>query len=147
MEKMLIKKSIDINASREKIWNVLMDDHYTRQWYAEFSPGTHAVTDWNVGSKVIFQDNSNSGIIGVIISNKPAEGIIIEYNGAINNGAEDYESDDAKAMNGFREGYWLSNNDGTIRLDIEVDMGSDYFEMMSVAWDKALAKIKDFSES
>jgi hypothetical protein len=31
MEKMVIKKSVDIHASKEKIWNVLMDDHYSRQ--------------------------------------------------------------------------------------------------------------------
>jgi uncharacterized protein YndB with AHSA1/START domain len=147
METMLIKKTIDIHAPKEKIWNVLLDDHYSRQWYAEFSEGTYAVTDWNEGSKVIFQDESKSGIVGTIISKKPGEELVIEYNGMIYNGVENFESDDAKAVKGFRECYWLTESDGAIRLDIQSDMGSDYFEMMSAAWDKALAKIKAFAEN
>jgi hypothetical protein len=55
MEKMVIKKSVDIHASKEKIWNVLMDDHYSRQWYAEFSEGTYAETDWNEEAKLCFR--------------------------------------------------------------------------------------------
>lgn len=147
METMLIKKSIDIHAPKEKIWNVLMDDHYSRQWYAEFSAGTYAETDWNEGSKVVFQDDSKSGIIGIIESNKPGEELIIEYTGMLRNGIEDFESPDAQLVKGFRECYWLTENGDNIRLDIESDMGSEYFEMMSEAWDKALLKIKDFSEN
>ena len=31
-----IKKSIEIKASKEKVWEVLTEDKYTRIWYADF---------------------------------------------------------------------------------------------------------------
>ena len=41
----MIIKDIDINASKEKVWNVLFDDATYRIWAASFMPGSYAVTD------------------------------------------------------------------------------------------------------
>lgn len=42
-----IKKTIDIHASGEQVWKVLIEDQYNRKWFAEFGEGSHAVGDWN----------------------------------------------------------------------------------------------------
>ncbi|HRG37439.1 MAG TPA: hypothetical protein PK289_02810 [Bacteroidia bacterium] len=31
-----IKKTIDINTSKENVWKVLTEDRYNRIWFAEF---------------------------------------------------------------------------------------------------------------
>lgn len=147
MESQRIKKSIEINAPKEKVWDVLLQDKFTRVWYAEFSEGSHAETDWKVGSKVVFTDSSESGLVGKVMVNKPHEIISVEYQGLVMAGKEDYESDDAKAVKGGRETYQLSEKDGVTRVSIEADMSAEYFESMSVAWDKALLKIKTLSEN
>ncbi|MES2731590.1 MAG: SRPBCC domain-containing protein [Bacteroidota bacterium] len=145
MEK-TIKKSISISAPKEKVWDILTNDKFTRIWYAEFSAGSHAETDWKVGSKAVFIDTNKSGMVGKVIASKPGEVLSVEYEGLINAGIEDYESEDAKQVKGGRETYLLSEKDGITNLSIESGMTEQYFESMSLAWDKALQKIKDLSE-
>ena len=60
---------------------------------------------------------------------------------------EDFESDDAKGIKGSLETYKLSEMNGVTHLVIESDMGEDYFEKMSLAWNKALIKIKELAEN
>lgn len=142
-----IKKSIEINAPKEKVWDVLLNDKYTRIWYAEFQEGAHAETDWKTGSKAVFSDGSGNGMIGHIAENKPHELISIEYDGFLQDGREDYNSDAARAVKGTHEIYRLSGHDGHTHLDIALDMDDSYFEKMSVAWDKALEKIEQLAEA
>ncbi|MDQ3550213.1 MAG: VOC family protein, partial [Bacteroidota bacterium] len=59
---------------------------------------------------------------------------------------EDYESEGAKAMKGGKEIYILKGENGTTHLDIASDMGDEWFDSMSVAWDKALQKVKQLAE-
>ncbi len=149
MEKNLktIYDSITINASPQKVWEVLLDDSYTKIWYAIFSEGTYAITDWKVGSKAIFTDASNSGLIGKILTNKPAEELTMEYEGVLTDGKEVYDSDGAASVKGGKEKYFLSGDDTETQLSIECDMNAAMYEFMRTAWQKALQKIKALAES
>src|SRR5688572_25923110 len=100
MKKTTIRKSIEVNAPKEIVWEVLLDDKFTRTWYAEFSEGSHAETDWKVGSKAIFTDNSGCGLVGTIINNQPYEFLQVQYTGYMDNGVEDYASEIAQAVKG-----------------------------------------------
>ena len=142
-----IKKSIRINAPKEKVWDVLFTDHYTRIWYAAFGEGSHADTDWKVGSKAICSDGSHSGLIAEVVVNHPNEKLSVEYTGVLNDKAEDYDSDLAKQIKGGRETYHISETEGVTYLEIESDMGVDYFDEMSKAWESALEKVRSLSES
>ena len=147
MKKQTIKKSIDIKAPKEKVWSILLEDKFTRIWYNEFCVGAHAETDWKIGSTALFKDESESGLAGKIIVNKPNEKISVEYEGLVIAGVEDYESEGAKNVKGGRETYILLEKDGSTDLSIECDMAPVYFESMSSAWEKALRKIKLMSEA
>ncbi|SEI58965.1 Activator of Hsp90 ATPase homolog 1-like protein [Dyadobacter koreensis] len=142
-----IKKSVLINAPKEKVWDVLFTDRYTRIWYTAFGEGSRAETDWKVGSKAIFSDESNSGLIGEVIANEANEKLSVEYKGILNDNKEDYESDMANQIKGGRETYHISEEDGVTYLEIESDMGAEYFEEMSKAWVSALQKVKSLAES
>lgn len=146
MKKETIRKSIEICAPKEKVWDVLFSDKFTRIWYAEFSEGSHALTDWKVGSKAIFIDNSQNGIIGKIIENKLHEAISIEYEGVVTKNVEDYQSAAALGVKGGLETYHLAENNGATHVSIECDMDETAFGFMSKAWDKAIMKIKSLSE-
>lgn len=142
-----IRKTIEINASKEKVWEVLHDNKYIREWYSEFSEGSHAATDWMVGSKAVFTDNSKGGLIGRIVANQPNEIVSIEYEGIVKKGVEDYLSDEAQSIKGGHETYRLNTINDTTHLSIECDITPEYFELMSEAWDKALIRIKELAES
>ena len=147
MEKILVKKSIDINAPKEKIWDVLTTDHLIRDWYTSFHEGSYAETDWKEGSKVIFRDGEGNGMIGKIVASKPYEIISTEFLGMIVKGKEDTESEEAKNMKGYFETYRISGSDNNYTLDIELDTTDEYADMFQNMWDKALQRLKELAES
>ena len=57
---------IQINAAKEKVWNVLWNDASYKKWAAAFAEGSHAETDWKEGSKVLFMDSNGSGMVSKI---------------------------------------------------------------------------------
>lgn len=148
MQRQPIKKNINIQASPEKVWKVLLDDTFSRTWYQHFSEGSHAITTWEEGSKAIFKDNSGMGMISRVISNKPNSLLDIEYEGVLTAaGEEDYDSAYAQQVKGGRETYTLTGDNESTHLAISSDMDETYFDQMSAAWDKALDNIKSLAES
>lgn len=146
MRKQTIKKAISIQASRETIWDILTKEKYNRMWLAEFSEGSHAQTDWSIGSKVIFSDNSGSGLVGLVKEHTPGEVLSIEYEGEFRDGVEDYKSISAREWKGAKETYRLKENAGHLRLHVECDMLPEMFAPMSEAWERALKNIKHLAE-
>jgi uncharacterized protein YndB with AHSA1/START domain len=141
-----ITKSIFINAPKSKVWEVLISDDYTRQWYAVFSPGSQAETNWQVGSKAIFTDDSGGGMVTRIIENKPEEMLSLQYIGIVKDGKEDLTSPEAAKYAGGKESYSLFDSNNGTQLDISSDMSEEMFDSMSAKWDKALEKVKQLAE-
>ena len=61
---------VSINAPREKVWEVLWNDATYPAWTSAFSEGSHAVTDWKKGSKILFLDGKGSGMVSTIAEKK-----------------------------------------------------------------------------
>ena len=53
MDTLIVKKSIKINAPAKKVWNTLTDPELIKEWLF----GTKAVSDWKIGSSLIFTGN------------------------------------------------------------------------------------------
>jgi uncharacterized protein YndB with AHSA1/START domain len=147
MEMRTIEKEISIHAPKATVWEVLLQDAYTRQWYAVFSEGTRVDTDWKEGSKAVFTDGTNSGLVGTVVVNKPGEELSLKYTGLVVKGQEEHDSKGANAVKGAREIYRLSGDNGVTHLAITCDMGPDFFVPMAAAWDQALEKIKQLAEA
>lgn len=147
MSSNIIEKSIRITAPAAKVWEALLQDKHTRIWYAAFSEGSHAVTDWQLGSKAIFTDNSHCGIVGRITANEPYRLLSIVYEGVMTDGEEDYTSEGAQQVKGGREIYTLSEETNTTTLSVQQDISEAYLDFMNAAWDNALNKIKEISEN
>lgn len=147
MKNVPIIKQVQIAASPEKVWRVLFNNELNRQWLSYFSAGTFAETDWREGNRVTFTDGSNSGITGFILIGRPHTEMVIEYDGFISNGVTDTTSEEAQNYKGSQEKYRLTEKDRHTVLDISSDMGEEYYDQMSAAWDEALSKIKSMAES
>lgn len=147
VKKETIRKSIGIGASKEKVWEVLFDERYLPIWYAEFSLGARAQGTWRVGSKVLFTDISGGGLVGKVVVNRPCKVFSVEYLGLVVTGEEDYESDEARAMQGGHELYRLEEQEGTVLLSVETDMPEASYDSMTLAWERALQKIRYLAEA
>jgi uncharacterized protein YndB with AHSA1/START domain len=139
---------IEINAPREKVWDILLGEKTYPIWAAVFAEGSLAETDWKKGSKAIFSNGKGKGIVSRIVENVPNEYLSIEHLGMYDNGKEDLDSPEVKKWAGAKENYTLNDLGGKTELVIDMDMGDDenmiaYFES---TWPKALDKVKELAE-
>lgn len=134
--------NIDINASPEKVWDILWTDATYRAWTAAFAEGSHAVTDWQKGSKVLFLDGKGSGMVSAIADNIPNKFMSFKHLGEVKDGEEKLGADWAGAM----ENYTLAANNGGTRLTVEMDINDDFKDYFMNTFPKALNKIKELAE-
>lgn len=141
-----INFSKTIKAPREKVWKVLWEDSSYRKWTSPFSEGSHAVTDWKEGSKVLFMDGKGQGMVSKIAKNKPNEFMSIEHLGMLKDGKEDTTSDEVKAWAGAHENYTLKEDSGVTTLEVEMDSVDDFSDYFKNIWPVALEKVRELSE-
>lgn len=146
MEKQKLELSTQINASKEKVWDVLLQDETYRQWTAPFCEGSYAVGDWSLGSKVHFLSPDGGGLVSKVVENKPYEIISFEHLGFVKEGKEDMESEAVKSWQGSRETYRLQSKDGMTELAIEQDTTTEQVATFTAMWEKALQKLKELAE-
>lgn len=144
MERIYFK--IEIDAPKEKVWNILLGETTYPIWTAPFSEGSRAVTDWQVGSKTLFLNAEGDGMISKIAEHIPNEYISIHHLGMYINGVEDYESEEVKKWANAYESYKLSIVDGKSLLSIETDTTEDHKDYFEKTWPKALEKVKELAE-
>jgi uncharacterized protein YndB with AHSA1/START domain len=138
-----LKFSIKINAPKEKVWSTLWNDSTYRQWTAAFAPGSHAVSDWNEGSKIKFLGDKGQGGMHSIIDKKIVNRqMTFKHMGEIKDGVETV-SDWA----GSKEDYVLSENNGATELTVTLDATEEFKKYFEETFPKALAIVKQISEN
>jgi hypothetical protein len=134
-----------INAPKEKVWKALWDDATYREWTSPFSEGSHAETDWKKGSKVLFLDNKNSGMVSRIADLKENEFMSFEHLGEVRDGVEIVDKA-RHDWSGAQENYRLKAHDGKTDLTVDMDISADFADYFAKTWPIALDKIKEVSE-
>ena len=137
---------ITINAPPEKVWKILWDDASYRRWTSLFSEGSHAVSDWKKGSRILFVGENGDGMVSMIAENKTNEFMSFKHLGMINDGIEDYDSDKAREWAGIHENYYLKERNGSTELTMETETSDEYDAYFRETWPAAMKKIKELSE-
>ena len=145
-----LKFSIEINATKEKVWNTMLEDKTYRIWTEAFSKGSHYIGDWSKGSKILFLGPNENGEMGGMVSrikeNKKYEFISIEHIGMVQDGKEDTTSEAIKVWAGALENYTFKDKSGTTEILVEMDSNEEYAEMFEGMWPNALQKLKELAE-
>lgn len=139
MEK--LQFGIQINAAPEKVWQVLWADESYRKWTSVFTAGSHAVSDWQEGSKIHFLDGKGRGMHSIIDKKVENSQMVFKHMGEIIDG-EEKQGDWA----GAKESYTLSGSGNTTALNVELDATADFEEYFNDKFPKALAIVKQLSE-
>lgn len=137
---------VSINATKEKVWNVLWDDATYRKWTSVFGEGSHYVSDLEEGSKVKFLGEKDSGMLSEVAEKRMNEYMGFRHIGMIMDGVEDTTSEKVKNWSGAMETYRLDDNNGNTELTVGLDMNDEYRDMFMDLFPKALQKIKELSE-
>ena len=99
-----------INASPEKVWDILWNDSTYRQWTNAFSEGSYAVSDWKEGSAIQFLGPSGDGMFSKIDTLKPNEFMSFTHLGIMKEGVPQPEDETSKSWSGSKEMYTLKSS-------------------------------------
>lgn len=140
--------SIQINAPKVRVWDILWADETYRAWTTVFHPGSHALSDWKEGSKILFVGgDGGDGMVSKIARLIPNEYMSFQHLGEIKNGVEDYDSPAVKAWNGAHENYTLQEKSGGTELSVELDADDSFADYFQDKFPKALEKVKELAEA
>ena len=135
-----------INATKEKVWDVLWQDATYRKWTSPFSAESSAESDWEEGSRVSFLDGQGNGMYSLIEKKEAPNVMIFKHLGEISGGEEKPFAPET-GWAGSRERYFLTTENGQTKVTVEVDMDENFLDFMNNAFPKALAIVKELSES
>lgn len=136
--------NIHIHASPEKVWDVLWTDASYREWVSVFYPGSHALSDWQEGSRILFVEGSGqNGMFSKIARLIPNEYMSFQHLGEWKNGAE---APGESAWENAFENYRLSATENGTDLQVEIDAHEPHAEYFQDIFPKALDKVKALAE-
>lgn len=139
--------TIDIKASKEKVWNSLWDDENYQNWTAVFCEGSNAISDWKEGSKIYFTDPNGSGMSSKISINKPFETMSFQHIGEMKNFKELPATKETESWSGAEERYDLTENDGVTTLTASVEITQSHADYFNKTFPKAIQKVKEIAEA
>lgn len=135
--------SIEIKASKEKVWESLWKQENYRKWAAVFNTGSHYRGDLVEGNQIQFLDAKDNGMFADVTKVVPFEKMHFVLLGEVLNGVSQeviYEKDSF-------EQYDLLEKDSHIVLSITLKTVEEYFQFFLNFMPKALEKIKEIAES
>ena len=136
-----------INASPEKVWDVLWNDATYRQWTSAFSEGSYAVSDWKEGSDIQFLGPGGHGMFSKIDRLTPNELMSFTHLGVMKDGEKQLEDESTKAWSGSKEVYYLTGNGNGTDLKVELDSTDEFADYFSKTFPLALGKVKTLAEA
>lgn len=140
MKKQTINQKIQIQASAEKVWQVMWNKDSYKKWAAAYMPGSHYVGDLKPGGRIQFLDPDNNGMESDVESVTKNREITFRH-------LFELEAGNAgKTLGDMREKFELVEKDGVTTLLVSSDMPEEYFEEMNTATTSALQIIKEMSE-
>jgi uncharacterized protein YndB with AHSA1/START domain len=150
MEKLFVDKTVEINASAVKVWDVLTISKFTGVWAPEFSgggPHLYIESEWELDSTVHWKEQNGTVIV---------EGTVtaLEQNKLLRYTVFDVRSLDRATVT-VEDGitFQLFEENGMTTLHIlhgdfsAMTEGEKYRDLSVVIWDKVLVKIKAMAET
>ena len=139
--------NIAINASVQKVWQVLWSDLTYRKWTSPFQEGSYALSDWTKGSEIQFLTPEGKGMYSIIEDCRKFEYMAFKHLGIIKNFEELPENEETKIWNGAMETYSLNEDNGKTTLIAKLDAEEQYLDFFNQWFPKAFVIVKELSEN
>lgn len=142
-----LRYSININASKERVWNVMLDHETYQEWTRPFSPNSLYEGEWKESTYIKFIDVNRGGTKAYLEEVRPFDYIRAKHVAVINkDGGEDTVSDAAKKWVGTTETYTFNSVAGGTELLVETETHEDYEKMFNNCFPQALNVLKTICE-
>jgi len=135
--------TIEIHATRERVWDTLWQDETLREWAGIIDPGTYMVGELKVGNEVQYISGNGYGVTSLVEKLVAGEFLLLRHSADTkDSGKEERE----KEWTGGTESYSLAEKDGTTTLTVAFDVPPDLEEYFKINYPKALERVKILSE-
>lgn len=139
-----IQFSIEVKASKQKVWDTMWQDETFRQWASIIDPGTYMVGELKEGNEIQFISAENGyGVTSLVEKLIPGEFLLLRHHADTQ---EKGEQERDKQWTGGKESYTLTEKDGTTNLTVAFDVPLELEEYFNVNYPKALEKLKELAE-
>lgn len=135
---------VEINATKEKVWDILWQDETFRQWASIIDPGTYMVGDLKEGNEVQFISSSSGyGVTSLVAKLVAGEFLLLRHRADTqDSGKQERE----KEWTGGQESYSLAEKGGITTLTATFDVPLEMEEYFKVNYPKALERVKELAE-
>lgn len=135
--------SIEIHATKERVWDTLWQDETLRQWAGIIDPGTHMVGELREGNEIQFISGNGYGVTSFVEKLTTNEFLLLKHSADTKeNGKQERD----KQWTGGQEWYKLAEKDGTTTLTFASDVPPELEAYFADAYPKVLENIKILSE-
>jgi uncharacterized protein YndB with AHSA1/START domain len=139
-----IQFSVEIHATKEKVWDTLWQDETLREWAGMIDPGTYMIGDLKEGNEVQFISSENGyGVTSLVEKLVAGKFLLLRHH------ADTQESGKRERENqwtGGKESYSLAEKDSTTTLTVAFDVPPELEEYFKDNYPKALERIKVLAE-
>lgn len=136
--------SIEINASKEKVWTTLWEDKTFRDWSNIIDEGTYMKGIMKEGHEVQFISSVGGfGVTSLVEKLDPNEFVLFRH---IADTKESGEQEREKEWSGGTESYSLTEKDGVTTLTVKTDVPQEQEETFNVRFHRALERVKTLAE-
>jgi uncharacterized protein YndB with AHSA1/START domain len=142
MEKKTLKRSLILNAPASRVWEIVSDPEQIKTWASAFGHGTHADSDWKVGSEVVWKDmGGNVGAKGIITKMDPEKELRVDF-------FDDVKMADPEQLGEYSEIYSITSNEDSTTLEVSAGpLEEKYYNGFISMWDRAMENIKKLAEN
>lgn len=136
--------SVDIHATKERVWDTLWQDETLREWANIIDPGTYLVGDLKEGSEIQFISSENGyGVTSLV------EKLTVNEFLRLRHRADTQENGERERKNewtGGEEVYSLVEKGGITTLTVAFDVPPNLEEYFTINFPKALEQVKILAE-
>ena len=135
--------SIEIKASKGKVWDTLWQDETLRQWAGVIDPGTYMAGVLKEGDEIQFISGNGYGVTSKVLKMMPSEFLLLRHTAD----TQDYgKREREKQWTGGEESYSLAEADGATTLTVASDVPAELEGYFKDAYPKALERVKNLAE-
>lgn len=136
--------SIEIHATKGRIWDTLWQDETFRLWAGLIDPGTYMKGELQVGNEVEFISAENGyGVTSLVEKLVVDEFLLLRHHADTQ---EEGKQEREKQWTGGAESYKLTEKDGTTTLTVTFDVPPELEEYFKTNYPKALERVKVLAE-
>lgn len=134
---------VEIQATKEKVWDTLWQNKTFREWAGIIDPGTYMIGELKAGNKIQFISGNGYGVTSLVEKYVPYEFLMFRHEADTQDSGESTREPE---WTGGTESYTLTDEGRGTTLTATFDVPPHMEDYFKVTYPKALKRVKELAE-